>query len=97
MTARRKKPVRTRRVTAYRAWDADWAKLLLPTDGWTPPDRVKLVHGKTSGTISAVFLDERNHPVEAFSRFRLTKTGGIELTERGLRKVYRWKMSRPAK
>ena len=97
MVAGRKKPVRARRVTAYRQWDADWAKLLLPGDGWTAPDQVKLVHGKTSGTISAVFLDKKNHPVEAFSRFRLTKAGEVEIIEQGLRKTYRWSLKGGAK
>jgi len=97
MVARRKKPVRARRVTAYRAWDADWAKLLLTGDGWTPPTQVKLVHGKTGGTISAVFSDEKNHPVEAYSRFRLTKDGLVEITEQGLRKSFRWSIKGGAK
>lgn len=92
MTARRKKPVRARRVTAYRAWDADWERLLQPGDGWTAPDRVKVVYGKTGGTISAVFLDEKNHPVEAFCRLRVTKAGEVEIVEQGLRKTYRWSM-----
>lgn len=97
MAVRRKKPVRARRVTAYRPWDADWAKLLLAGDGWTPPTRIKLVHGKTGGTFSAVFLDEKNHPVEAYSRFRLTKDGLIEITEQGLRKSFGFSLKGGAK
>lgn len=90
MTARHKKPGRSPRVTAYRPWDAHWAELLLAGDGWTPPAQVKLVHGKTSGTFSAVFSDEKGHTVEAFSRFRLTKAGSVEITEQGLRKSFGW-------
>lgn len=89
MTARRKKPVRARRVTAYRPWDADFASLFMAPDTWTPPDQVKLIHGKTSGTFTAVFKDERGHPMEAYARVQFS-AGSIIITEQGLRASYRW-------
>ena len=90
MTARRKKPVRARRITSYQPWDADFADLFILSDGWTPPAEVKLVHGRTSGTLSGAFRDEKGKTVEAYVRFRLNKAGGGEITERGLRASYRW-------
>jgi hypothetical protein len=97
MAARRKKPVRARRVTTYRAWNADWASMFLLSDGWTAPEHVKIVRGKKGGTLSAVFLDEQDHPVEVFSRFRMTRDGEIEIIEQGLRKSYRWSFKAAAK
>lgn len=89
MTVRRKKPARAPRITAYRPWDETWAKLFIGTDGWTPPDQIKLVHGKASGTYSAIFLDQKGGPVEVYARFRVIG-GKIEITEQGLRASYRW-------
>lgn len=88
MTGRRKKPARAARVTAYRPWDATWAKLFIGTDGWTPPAQIKLVHGKASGTYSATFTDEKARPIEVYARFRVDG-GQVEITEQGLRASYR--------
>lgn len=91
MTARRKKPVRARRVTAYRAWDADWAKLFDVPKTWTAPASIKLVHGKAAGTFSARFVTQRGEQILASCRFRLTKDGLIEILDQTFTQVFRWK------
>lgn len=98
MVARRKKPARAPRIAVFRPWDDVWAKLLLAGDGWTPPDQVKIIHGVRSGTVTAIFKDEKGHHVEAYSRFRMTATGAlIEVTEQGLRKSFSWSLKGAAK
>ena len=97
MTARRKKPAPARRVTGFTPWDKELADLFLVPDNWTPPTQIKVVHGKTGGTFSAVFTDPKGGRAEAYARVRFLKAGGARIVEQGLRQSFRFALKGAAK
>ncbi len=93
MVARRKKPARK---TEWKAWNADFAKGFGGAVDWTPPAHVKVVTGRSSGSMTAVFTDPDGKPVEGFIKFR-AQGGEWKIVDNGFRIVVRMTLKGGAK
>lgn len=93
MVARRKKPARK---TERKPWDPVFTQGFGAPKDWTPPPHVKVVSGRTSGTMTAAFIDREGNPVEGFIRFRASG-GEWKVVDRGFRIVLRMTVKGGAK